>query len=348
MTGARSSSATAAQRHAPSPSADCCPKRTRSALSRPSAPASARAVVTRSPPSKPGSLTSTERSAPIASVLRTASAAPGGPSDTTTTSPSPAASRTRSASSTGWRSKSESARSPERSSRPVDGSSLRPVAASGTAFTQTAIFIDRHSTLAARHPERLVASGIRGPGEHEQQIREPVQIDHRERVHGPLAPGREHLALGAPAHRPRHVQARRRLGAARKHEAPQLRQRRVRLVAVGLEPVDRRLVDPQAAVALLERHRQVGAEVEELVLDPREPRVAGHDLRPPEQGVQLVDRRRRRARADRASRHATRRRARSRRRRPHACRSASAERARHVSARGLTRASVYLGSGSSL
>ena len=35
------SSATAAQRQAPSPSADCCPNRTRSALSRPSTPASA-------------------------------------------------------------------------------------------------------------------------------------------------------------------------------------------------------------------------------------------------------------------------------------------------------------------
>ena len=45
--------------------------------------------------------------------------------------------------------------------------------------------------------------------------------------------------------------------------------RGVRIVAVGLEPVDRRLVDPELPVAVGERHRQVGADVEELVLDPR-------------------------------------------------------------------------------
>ena len=49
-----------------------------------------------------------------------------------------------------------------------------------------------------------------------------------------------------------------------------------------------RLVDPQPRIACDVRHREIGAEVEELVLDPLEPGVAGLDLRPAEQRVQLV------------------------------------------------------------
>jgi hypothetical protein len=64
-----------------------------------------------------------------------------GPIEITTTSPSPWASFKRSASSTAYVSKSEIASSTERSMRFVDGSMRRPAAASGTAFTQTAIFM---------------------------------------------------------------------------------------------------------------------------------------------------------------------------------------------------------------
>src|SRR5439155_2503345 len=80
-------------------------------------------------------------SAPMASALRRASIARSGPSEMTTTSPSPAASFSRSASSTAYVSKSEIASSTDRSMRFVDGSMRRPAAASGTAFTQTAIFM---------------------------------------------------------------------------------------------------------------------------------------------------------------------------------------------------------------
>jgi hypothetical protein len=68
--------------------------------------------------------------------------------DTTTTSPSPAASLSFSASSTGYVSKSEIARSTDRISRFVEGSRRRPAAASGTAFTQTAIFMRARLYLA--------------------------------------------------------------------------------------------------------------------------------------------------------------------------------------------------------
>ena len=76
---------------------------------------------------------------------------------------------------------------------------------------------------------------------------------------------------------------------SREHEALQWRQRLVRLVAVGLEALDRRLIDAELPVALRVRHREIGAEVEELVLDPLEPLVLELDAHPPDERVQLVD-----------------------------------------------------------
>ena len=67
---------------------DACPKRTRSACSRSSAFASTWLVPRRSEPAAASSETSTARSAPIASALRSDSIAFSGPSDTSTTSPS--------------------------------------------------------------------------------------------------------------------------------------------------------------------------------------------------------------------------------------------------------------------
>ena len=93
---------------------------------------------------------STARSAPIASAFRSASIARSGPIETTTTSPSPDASLSFNASSTGYVSHSEIVSSPERSSRFVEGSRCRWEAASGTAFTQTAIFMGADSIHASR------------------------------------------------------------------------------------------------------------------------------------------------------------------------------------------------------
>ena len=107
--------------------------------SRSSAPASARAVPSRSEPTAPSSDTSTARSAPMASAFRSESTAFSGPSDTSTTSP-PCASLMRSASSTAFTSVAFSAPSPDRSSRFVAASTRLTDVASGTCFTHTAIF----------------------------------------------------------------------------------------------------------------------------------------------------------------------------------------------------------------
>src|SRR3954452_25434595 len=77
----------------------------------------------------------------MASAFRSASIAFSGPIETMTTSPSPDASRSLSASSTAYVSKSEMASSTERSRRFVAVPMRRPAAASGTALTQTAIFM---------------------------------------------------------------------------------------------------------------------------------------------------------------------------------------------------------------
>ena len=98
----------------------------------------------RSDPAAASSETSTARSAPIASALRSESTAFSGPSETRTTSP-PCASLIRSASSTAFKSIGLSAASPERSSRFVAGSIRLCTVASGTCLTQTAIFIGADS-----------------------------------------------------------------------------------------------------------------------------------------------------------------------------------------------------------
>ena len=80
------------------------------------------------------------------------------------------------------------------------------------------------------------------------------------------APARA-LQLGTPAHGARDVQPRRRLAAAGEDEALQFRQALVVTVAERFEPVDLGLGDAQPVVAGGVGHRQIGAEVEELVLD---------------------------------------------------------------------------------
>ena len=70
----------------------------------------------------------------------------------------------------------------------------------------------------------------------------------------------------------------------RQHEALELGQRGVRLVALRFEAVDGFLRDPQPPVVFFVWDRHVGAEIEELVLDAVEPGGA-----PAEHGVELVD-----------------------------------------------------------
>ena len=66
-------------------------------------------------------------------------------------------------------------------------------------------------------------------------------------------------------------------GAAGQHEAPELGKLGVEPVAVRLEPVDERLLDPEPALDV-RGHGEVGTEVEELILDAFEdsPDLIGH------------------------------------------------------------------------
>ena len=104
--------------------------------------------------------------------------------------------------------------------------------------------------------------------------------------------GAKRLALRPAADRPRDVQGGCGLCPTREDEALELGKLGVEAVAVLLEAVDDRLLDPQPALDLA-RDREIGADVEELVLDALErltERVAQlpgeHDA---ECSVQLVD-----------------------------------------------------------
>ena len=83
-------------------------------------------------------------------------------------------------------------------------------------------------------------------------------------------------------------------GPAGKDEALQLGQGLVELVAQLLEPVDERLRHAEALVAARERDGEIGADVEELVLDLRERRAkrfrqVGRREHDAELRVELVD-----------------------------------------------------------
>ncbi len=179
------------------------------------------------------------------------------------------------------------AAAPLRAARACTGPPVRPApvppvrTARSASPATTAPRINRWPALVRpRHPERLGARWARRAGEDEEQIRQPVDV--RERGAVDLRPGRErhHLALRAPAGlRACDVQPRRDRRAARQHERRQRREPLVHLVAARLEPRDLRVVDPQprplpgraAILALLLGHGEVGADVEEVVLDPGQP-----------------------------------------------------------------------------
>src|SRR6187549_1769407 len=100
------------------------------------------------------------------------------------------------------------------------------------------------------------------------------------------------VAFGAPAESACDVHPSRNLVASRQDEAPELVEVFVEAVAVRLETVDLLLCDAQPTL-VPERHRQVGTEIEELVLyavqygaDGLGARCREHE---PECGVELVD-----------------------------------------------------------
>src|SRR5262249_13185186 len=111
-----------------------------------------------------------------------------------------------------------------------------------------------------------------------------------ERVHGPLAGRPERDALGAAADRPRDVEPRRGLASAREDEALQRLERLLCPVPVAPRGGGLRPRPAPPCLRVLPRDREVGAEIEEIVLDAPEPLVARLDLSPSHDRVELVDR----------------------------------------------------------
>ena len=149
---------------------------------------------------------------------------------------------------------------------------------------------------AARPPERLGQAlvRVRGAGEDEQHVGDPVQVDERERVDPVRGVGLERAELRAAGDGARDVELCGGRRAAGQHEALQLGERPVEEVAEVLEPVDLRLRHAQPLVGARKGNREIGTEVEQLVLEPleRRPQRLGDadGERDPELRVELVHR----------------------------------------------------------
>ena len=135
--------------------------------------------------------------------------------------------------------------------------------------------------------------GVRQSGEDEEQVGEPVQVDEHLRVQLQLLGAQQDVALRPATDRPRDVKPRSGLRPAGQDEALELGQVAVERVAELLEPLDHPVLDAQA-IGHPPWHRQVRADVEELVLDELE-RVAhrfGHVTRQhdADRRIELVDR----------------------------------------------------------
>src|SRR5438309_5544602 len=98
------------------------------------------------------------------------------------------------------------------------------------------------SSRATGLPERLLATGVCGAREDEEQVGEPVQIDSGKRVDTNLLGGVQNGELGAPADRASDVQAGSRIAATGDDEALQLGQVCVEAAAESLELIDRALL----------------------------------------------------------------------------------------------------------
>ena len=154
----------------------------------------------------------------------------------------------------------------------------------------------RGSAIGAGHPEHVGrAVVVEVAGEHEQVVREPVEVAHRLGID--RRAGRElgGQALGAADHGARLVEEGRGGPAARQDEGVERLQRRVHGVDLGLEPGHLARLDAQRVrvVGIGAGAAEVGAEVEQIVLDPRQHRVGGGlgvQAREADRGVGLVDR----------------------------------------------------------
>ena len=123
--------------------------------------------------------------------------------------------------------------------------------------------------VAPRFPQRLFAAR-RPPAEDEQQVREPVQVADHLGVELIAAGDRE--PLRSPADRAADMQVGRGRGSSRKDERLQRLEGRIDLVAALLEPLGLLGDDPEPLAVRVIRRRDVRADVEQVVLDPFEPR----------------------------------------------------------------------------
>ena len=143
------------------------------------------------------------------------------------------------------------------------------IAALALALATGLMLVTTRLAVAARLPQRLRAA-IGSAREDEQQVAEAVEVADDLGLY--LGAAGDRQALGAAAHGPAHVQLGRGRGAARQHEAVQRLERRVDLVAALLEPGRLLRDDAQAVLVGSSGRRDVGADVEQVVLDPLEPR----------------------------------------------------------------------------
>ena len=133
--------------------------------------------------------------------------------------------------------------------------------------------------VLARHPQDVEgALVVHEARRDEQEIGQAVEIFHRGGGDRLVRPAGEldHEALGPAADRAGEVERRRGGRAARQHEGAQAREVAVEPVDLALQPLDLGIDDAERLVgqglAGL-RRREVGAEVEEVVLDAAEHRV---------------------------------------------------------------------------
>src|ERR1051326_8877307 len=185
----------------------------------------------------------------------------------------------------------------------IDGSARRrtlkaaaqkcQLSAARPGFRRLAV-LPRHPQHVARAPVVAVTAG------HEHEVGQPVDVlaqRRRDALAGPI--GELHdQPFGAPGDGTREVQMGGGGLAAGQHERAQGPKLRVEAVDLALEPLGLGIDDgePLAARALaLAGRREIGAEIEQVVLDARQHRVdfriaARVETDEPDHGVELVDR----------------------------------------------------------
>jgi hypothetical protein len=124
-------------------------------------------------------------------------------------------------------------------------------------------------------------------------VGQPVEISDRLRIHRFSGSERGERALGAAHHRAREMEMGGERRSAGQHEGIERRLGRARRVDLGLEPGDLRRRDAEPPVVRARPgHGDVGAEVEQVVLDARklgiERGVRRHGARDPDRRVGLV------------------------------------------------------------